>query len=1132
MAKKLKPRKKKAGPMLEQRNRIRGLLAASKSTEVVIAKGNRKGKDVSARASKFQSSLAAILIASRKSLRASQYEGFLSWLELQTSMQVAPLNAFGAMHSELIREVLTSHPLPLPKEVLWIVSRLVQHKDHLAKFVFEKNRLEDLYWIGDWPKIKEQLALIERVFGRTLWILEANISLQQEFVGLEAQKKIVSAERKMAPRSLSAYLAYHLSIRNEPTTVLSRHLEDVSTRIDRLGVSSVLKSFLKYSLLDQYAITDTEAGEALQVAQGLSELDLYETLIGICQVLAVRNQDYSSKIGLSQSLERLRCIGDERVEAILRMFRETAPQNTLSEKNSLIETPPLKAALYKLKRNSRDARTAIQAAAQLKTVRKPNGDPTAGPRWPIVIRQIAAVLRFDSTYDSDLNAVERYFFNHRFFTTALVCIHLLRAELAVVSGDAAHHRRRAMISRPMDLYFCAGDVARVRMLLDPTVFSGKDQPRWVTVLSILTELQTAIADGDLGIVVTQLAQLYLNNTVPLSALPLRSGIGLVRWHQLKQYRDRLSLAIALHLCWRTTDSDLAATNLRFAFEEFLDVHNIRVPADLIKHQDKFDVNELIYFLNHVCVVNVMDMSQRISSSRAAEEERQQVCAALCELDPGNRSDYEVEIVGIVHSLSLQEGRTVVDSSRVHVDTGALRSWASREMESSFHRYTALVRAGVGMAEDFDVLMRDIRSADTIQQKYMATPESEADTVLIEIIMDMRDRFLLDPHHGLDSYLSRRVRHHSMTGYLRGPVEEETLITSRNTKSSRYAENTYWVNRLGGRTPGDRARIANCFESFAEEFDRIILTLKNELFHVHSTDYPKGLFNVPISAPMIHLARSAVQTDMSLDGFCSVCFSLFWGSLDGSLQEAQRRLRNDTKRELSATFQRLRASLRKAVQERDRYDDAAVIIGKASENVQGGIDKMAEWFVRTEIQQTNIQYSIDKVLEIAIASALSSHRPFDPLVTKDITCNYHVRAGDLIVVAEIILTALGNVKAYGGARNQPRVNISAHCSAGTDTLLLRVENDVEPAALSVEARKRVDHIRCQIQDGSYVDMIRLEGGSGLMKIAGTANQSKRGRIDFDFIGENRFFVEITLSFIQENIQENLESPDIVVGRLVG
>ena len=90
------------------------------------------------------------------------------------------------------------------------------------------------------------------------------------------------------------------------------------------------------------------------------------------------------------------------------------------------------------------------------------------------------------------------------------------------------------------------------------------------------------------------------------------------------------------------------------------------------------------------------------------------------------------------------------------------------------------------------------------------------------------------------------------------------------------------------------------------------------------------------------------------------------------------------------------------------------------------------------------------------------------------------------------------------------------------------NDVAPSALSTEARKRVNTIREQINDGSYVDKIRLEGGSGLMKIAGTANQSKNGRLTFDFMDGNRFFIEVKLSFIRENA----ETEDVAVVRLVG
>jgi hypothetical protein len=182
----------------------------------------------------------------------------------------------------------------------------------------------------------------------------------------------------------------------------------------------------------------------------------------------------------------------------------------------------------------------------------------------------------------------------------------------------------------------------------------------------------------------------------------------------------------------------------------------------------------------------------------------------------------------------------------------------------------------------------------------------------------------------------------------------------------------------------------------------------------------------------------------------------------------------------------------------------------------------------EIQQTNIQYTIEKVLDIAVESALASYRPFSPLITKEVTCDYQVRAGDLIVVAEIILTALGNVKAYGGIGKQPYVKISANCSEDEEVLLLRVENDVATSALSTEARTRVNSIREQIKDGSYVDKIRKEGGSGLMKISGTASQSKNGRMTFDFTDENRFFIEVKLSFIRENV----ETENIAVGRLVG
>lgn len=1118
--------KSKHNPLQIQRNRIRGLIGASKSTEFFLAKSRSRGKDNIDRAGHFQRALVGVLIKSRSELAATQFEEFLSWMESQTSTQAAKLNNVGALNSELLQEVLASHPLPLPNEVLWIVSRLIHHNSFLQGFIREKELLEDLYWEGDWVKIKNQLALIEQTYGRSLWILEVKITLTQEFEGLEAQKKIASAERKTRVRSLSAYIAHHFSVRNEPSTNLSRNVRELFNRIERLAVNDALRAFLKFKLLDPTGLSELDACKVLQIAQGLSEVDLYEILLEVCQTLALVRKPTSSVKGLIKALDRLSSIGDNRIVTLIATLSEKNLPTTLSKNDILLTIPSLREGLRVLKSNPRDARTAILLAAQLIKIRKPTSNPSFCPRWPIFIRQMAAALRFDSTYESDLDTVEKNLSNHRFLTTATVCLHLFKAELTFSSEDSILHRRRAMLCNPLGIYPSGSDAsASNKIMPNPEVFKGKDKPRWVTVLKVLSELQTAIGMNDLGLVSQELTHLYLNHIVPLYALPLQMGIGSARWRQLKRFHNQLSLAIALHLCWRATDSDLAATNLRFAYDEILDAYCINSPTELIQKRNQFNLQELIYFLRNICVVNVMDMSQRVSSSRAAEVERQEVCKALCELDPPSRIEYQAEILEIEQSLSLQDGRTIVDSSRVHVDTAALIAWSKRELGSDFRRYEELVRAGIGTAGGFDDLLRAIRSTDS-QPAYLEVPESEADDVLVGMMMILRERFLLDPHHGLDSYLSRRVRHHSMTGYLRGPVEEQSLITSKSSRTSRYVENTYWVERLGGSTLGDKAQISRCFESFAEDFDRTVLRLKNELFHVYSLDHPNGIFRIGITAPMVHIVRSAVQADMSLEAFCNICFTIFWASLDASLSEAQRHLCHETKQELSSSFQRLRTSLRKAVNEQSRYAEVSIIIQNAAENVQREIDKMAEWFMRRELQQSDLLYSIDKLLDIAIASALASHRPFDPQITKDVTCNYHLRTDDLILIAEIVLTALGNVKGHSSTRKQPFVNIIAHCSEDEEIFTLRIENNVEGSALTAEACKRVEDIRMQIEDGSYVSKIRSEGGTGLLKIAGSVQQSKKGRLDFGFVNGNHFFVETKFSFIKENS----ENPEATVGRL--
>jgi hypothetical protein len=1088
------------GHLQTERNRIRGLIGTIKGSQHRGPTARRRASDPPDQAKRFQQAIAGALIKSREALATGQFDSFVSWMEVQTTSQLAGITELGATSPELLREVLGSQPLPLSKEILWIVARLTPHWKRLSTFLGDVSRLEDLYWKGHWPSIARWLDDVEASYGRSLWLIEARLCLQQEFEGIESQKRVLAAQRKLGHRSLAAYVAQHISVRNEPTTDLARFRTELATRLSTLDVAESLRTFLEFRLLGASPRSELAASQTLQIAQSLSEIDLYETLVRVCQSRLVQSMLRDRGGATWAALARLQTLNDARLRSIL-----AAPVSavTLPQHEPLRGVRPrLRALADKPERFD----LAIECAGLLASSRKSTPvDGASGKPWTRLIRSMAAALRFDSGHDAELANLAKFHANHVFIASADAWWCQFRIEIG---------KDRSPVTVPEPLS-ASTTLARLQWELPSA-------RRWSSVLQLLNDTSRANDLQDFGRVINGIVDLRLRRDVPLSALPLRAGLATARWRELKPHRASLSLPIALHLCWRATDSDLAATNLRYAYEEFLDSEQAASPTELVARQDKFDHAELVYFLREVCVPVVMDMSQRIQTSRAVEDLRSQVCAALRELDPANDSDYQSEIVSIVHSHSLAEGQTVVDSSRVHVDTTALLAWAARTLAGDLQRYTALVEAGVGVAESLESILRAVQSA-AHAVNYLEVPDSEADFLLIELMMALRRQFLLDPQHGLDSYLSRRVRHHSMTGYVRGPVEEAKLITSRNTKNGRYAPNDFWLDKLS--LDGvKRATVARFFEQFAEDFDAIVLGLKTGLFHVRSNDHPKGLFDIVTSAPMIHVARSAIQAEPTLETFCSVCFSLFWASLDPSLKEAQRHLRQETKREVVGAFQRLRASLKREL-DRSRYDEASIAIQDSAEKVQRAIDQMAEWFVRREVQQTRQFYAMSRVLEISISSALASHRPFNFEIDKHVDCNVLVRPGDLVVMAEVVLTALGNVKAHAGRTSGPVVVCLTLSSS--QSISLRVTNPVDRDAMSEEALTRIEEIREEIRDGSYVGRIRSEGGSGLMKIAASVKQSPQGSIDFG-MRDGNFYVEVTFGFVQE-AGTGLEG---MVGRLVG
>lgn len=258
----------------------------------------------------------------------------------------------------------------------------------------------------------------------------------------------------------------------------------------------------------------------------------------------------------------------------------------------------------------------------------------------------------------------------------------------------------------------------------------------------------------------------------------------LRWSDFAECKGELALPIVLDLYLREVEDDQQRSHLRYAYEEFLFANNIRRPSEIADKGQEFPRDQLVYFLRNIAVPPVMDISLEFESSRQVDEERVRVCALLTELDPQHRGEYEEEVFQITKRFRIQDGLRRIDQSRLFVDTAALKRWAERELRDLFERYRSLVKSGYApKASDFAQALREyLREGAPIPKEFLDIPSGQGDELFVDLVLKLARQFLSNPEHGLEFFLSARIRHGSLSGHMRGPLEARNLVTLRDERS--------------------------------------------------------------------------------------------------------------------------------------------------------------------------------------------------------------------------------------------------------------------------------------------------------------------------------------------------------------
>ncbi|WP_159075950.1 hypothetical protein [Microvirgula aerodenitrificans] len=1169
MSKRKVNKKKITKPVDIAKAKLRGVFGAARSRTTYNV-GVAHSFDSSRKKSTFNYSFNASLLKARQEISTSDYVGFLKWTEKQKKslLPVSFNNVKPTLAS--LSFVGDTKEIPLISEISWLAIWIYSNKEIIFKFLKFRDEIEQSFWDGDLEAIYATFSKMKNELGQSVWLVEARLSVEQMFKGLESQKKILEELRNEAGRGFIRFISHRISMRNEPAVTSQRFSANIELYIANKTLKSGVAEYLRYKLCHEIPTCESDIAAVLRFKQNHSIIDCYEGLVNITQeLIGIKGSEPLIK----PLLGALVYIGADdirvkKLEILLGVSNtKNVPFSDICSSEYLLNGNPGKAMIAALRRFDSSKRTDIfqlfvaSAARSFSKKHEPLPIKTVHPKHEFV-RLLGNIISKNPLASDSFNYLERSLRNFYILPSCKAFMDLARREHNPLSAKLVIGKLHFSLNNATFSPFDAPDLYLIDLkkgiLVNEFISTIRNQTKTTNQLlpeaSYIAELIKSFQQGENNRILeiinllkesdiyhqieSRFKPLEVDALISLGKareaikifgkaiaqdksfidiLPFDALVNpLTKWPDLRQYANEIELSILLHHTYKINPIDALATLRRTAVDIFIRNNGLTRPSDVADHLSQFGVENVVYFFKNICISSVLDMCKCLNGTKAVDEERLRILGALIELDPDNSSSYETEILSISSTLRIREGIKVVDGSRIHVDLEGISRWVHTELQESLSRYKSLVNAGVGVADNLDDVLKEY-IANANPKSYLDVPKNEADDIVVSMLWDLRERFLFDKPHGLNSYLSKRVRHNSIAGYLRGALDNDSLITSMS--GGVYRENTHWRNTLNEHSFSEDEIEAQLktLEEFGSKFDSLTSYLKNSVLHIRRPDYPQGIIELQLTVPVIHMARSSLQSsNYDLGSWFDVCVASFWLLLQPSLSRVREILSTEYKAKFIYLFDNLRADLVNITGRDRQCPELTTAITNASAELQKLIDRAADWFNQRQGELSRSIYTLQEIIDISIQSALARHKSCRLTVEKNITQTVELRADALVVIADILLIVIGNITEHSGCREDAHLKVIVKMDDKRSIINMRFESKATPEAYKKNF-ETISAIKADILSGTYIDKIAHDYKSGLCKIASIVKPENGGRIDFDFQSPELFFLDIDLAHTVESIE---------------
>lgn len=1031
-------------------------------------------------------------------------------------------------------------PIDLKREITWLKARFEKGKNILQKHAARLIELDQALIRNEAQNVQEICLTAKSELGASMHWESISIGVLQTYFGLEEQKKYVRELREQGASRMLRFFSFWWSVRAEDNTSTGHYIEEILRMLSRADLDSADKCQIVYYLLN--VVPEKEQEHSLiAVAASSAVIDAYEIMISLCQAI----------VADGRSLDRTLCelvsylsneVNDPRLDRLSATFGRSAlrptPYSGLSYQTAELAgkkvaegtshpSTPLEFFAFCRIAESIEASSGefyerlSNAVRDIGRVTKEHADiHETLSKYGMVLgatpfgKALTSLASLNSANTNPSN-----FYQHT--------ITFLNCQDSILEGYAClpETRIRNMAGRSTgDTFKCAmrilskgqtGDdedhsvsiQQRKLLRLKRAEFSG-DQSEVLSVTNSFSEpseiravtysrVSALIGMGKESEAIKLTGDLLVTEPAYIHWLPSSLVLECVYHDSENRYPERIDTSIILDVYERFLDNSISSFTA-YAAEDFATEQDSEKPTEVVQKWGATDVRKLIYYLHRICEPERLRFFGAFESELELEGERIDICLDLADLDPEKSETYETEARAIVTGRLVKEALKQLQASKISIDEPSLRNWAHRNLREEFLRYQEFYNKGlVPIGEKYRQSLLDALETGSVPADLFDVPQNEAISLFREMVTRFVNQCTFDSEHGLDCYLSLRIRHGTTSGILRSAVEREHIVTRKSKETGEYLQNQHWLNALGDSVSEEAWVFAQQrLNQFSVDVDDLISRLITERIQIKATDKKLGLFEISLSPVQIYSIVVDIDETTDFGEFLDRASELFWLSVQLNLVKIREFIDIEFRRQFSLLFENLEQELRNYIPFRQLAD--AVL--RAKNETEQSIDQLRDWF-ELPAATSSLAFGIKELVAVSVETMQRFHPEFVPEVTVE-SNGVPPFQGALNLFSDIFFVIFENIYKHSG-NNAPEVSIS--CKFVGNELQVSVTNSLSANIDLLGTSEVVERSMNQINSDEFIGVVRSEGGTGLPKLANLVGvRSRRGHLECLVDRQERLF----------------------------